>query len=86
MDCGGEAAFHLGDTCNVEGAELALPCVIEVSGGSDNITLAIGFGESIGLDFFHKEVSDTVSLDGALPSIGVGDHALGEFTFKGVWC
>jgi len=83
LDCGGEAAFHLGDPCNVEGAELALPCVIKVAGSSDDITLAIQFGESIGLDFFHKEASDTVSLDGALPSIGVGDHALVELRFKG---
>jgi len=83
LDCGGEAASHLGDTCNVEGSELALPCVIKVAGSSDDITLAIQFGESIGLDFFHKEASDTVSLDSALPSIGVGDHALVELRFKG---
>lgn len=73
--------MHLGDTCNVEGAKLALPCVIEVTGGSDDITLPIGFSESVRLDSFHKEASDTVSLDGALPRIGVGDYALSELGF-----
>lgn len=81
FDCSAEASLHLGDTCDMEGAILALPCIIEVTGGSDNITLPVGFGESVHLDFFHEEASDTVSLNGALPCIGVGDYALSELGF-----
>jgi len=84
LDCRGKTAFHIGDPCNMEGAELALSSVIKVTSVCNDITLPKD-REGIHLHTFHEEGSDTVSLDGALPLVGVGNYALVEFRFKGGW-